>query len=308
MNPVVDDHNPKANREDDKADIAKIISQSRESLRNIHTVHVSERHKELDLEYLIRTMHALINSNNEIWGRCKNNLHHNNDRCNQLSDKAVFIFYRVGFHVVEVLPELTDQNNEAENIVLKSLCSMQSKTFPIPCFPDLLSTFVPPTIDKNGMLNYSEYFKRSFSLEESILLLFFANLKDHLEEIQVFLGEVESWLLGSSRGANFIHHTFSVAVQVKELIHKTAMSDICIRCGEKARSHEKRVTKSNRQVLMCQGYDFDGHVHEGRFVMPSTTILETIASTHPYKLTFDVSNSTGQEKLKLFLAFIKHPD
>jgi len=183
-------------------------------------------------------MHALVNSNNEIWGQCKGNLHHKNQPCSQLNDKAALKFNCVGFHVVEVLPEMNRQNDKKGNIVIWTQCSMQSKTFSVPHLPHILSTFVPAPINKNGMLQYSEYLKRSFSLDDSILIPFLANLKDHLEEFQVFLGKVESWLMGSSRSAIFIQNTFSVAIEVLEKKHSIATR--CIHCGELARYHKRK--------------------------------------------------------------------
>jgi len=64
------------------------------------------------------------------------------------------------------------------------------------------------------MLDYSEYLQRSFILEESILLPLLAILKDHLEEYQVFLGKVESWLMESTRNATFLRKTFNVKLGV----------------------------------------------------------------------------------------------
>ncbi len=61
------------------------------------------------------------------------------------------------------------------------------------------------------MLNYLEYLQRSFIIEESVLLPFLAILKDHLEEFQVFLGKVESWLMESTRKAMFLQETFHVS-------------------------------------------------------------------------------------------------
>jgi len=58
---------------------------------------------------------------------------------------------------------------------------------------------------------------------------------------------------------------------------------------------------------MCEGLDFDGYYHEALFLKQSTIVLETIACPYYYNFMFDVSNISGQERLKKFLAFIKHP-
>jgi len=55
------------NCEDDNKDISQLISQAWKSLRKTLTIVAFKHHKEADLKYLVRIMHALINSNNKIW-------------------------------------------------------------------------------------------------------------------------------------------------------------------------------------------------------------------------------------------------
>jgi len=159
---------------------------------------------------LIKTTQALVTSNNEIWDRCKANFSkHENKQFNHLSEKPNLIFQRVGFSVVNALSR-TD--GYGRSLAFLSQCVQKTKAFSVPCFPHPLRTVVIPSLDKYGMLNYSEYLKRSFILEESIMLPFLAILKDHLEEFQVFLGDIESWLMISARSAAFLQETFNVAL------------------------------------------------------------------------------------------------
>jgi len=90
--------------------------------------------------------------------------------------------------------------------------------FPITCFPHSLRTIVIPSLDKYGMLNYLEYLKRSFILEESIMFPFLAILKDHLKEFQLFLGEVESCLMESTQNTIFLQKTFNLPFQTSKQI------------------------------------------------------------------------------------------
>jgi len=154
------------------------------------------------------------------------------------------------------------------------------------------------------MLEYSEYLKQSFSLDESILVPFLTNLKNHLEEFQVFLGKVESWLMGSSCSTIFIQDTFSVAVEVLEKKHSIATC--CIHCGEIAHYY-KRKKHEQWYVTGVQGADFDGHIRKACFVRKCLTVLETIASSDDFELVFDVSSINGQKRLEKFCAFSNHP-
>jgi len=97
----------------------------------------------------------------------------------------------------------------------------QTKDFSVTCFPHPLRTAVIPSLDKDSMLNYSEYLKRSLILEDSIMLPFLAILKDHLEEFQVFLGSVESWLMENTGNIIFLQQTFNVTLENSKDIGQT---------------------------------------------------------------------------------------
>jgi len=97
----------------------------------------------------------------------------------------------------------------------------QTKDFSVTCFPHPLRTVVIPSLDKDSMLNYSEYLKRSLILEDSIMLPFLAILKDHLEEFQVFLGSVESWLMENTGNIIFLQQTFNVTLENSKDIGQT---------------------------------------------------------------------------------------
>jgi len=204
--------------EDDDEDGAKSgqrFSNVRKKIKTNLTAHVKDRHKGAELDYLIKTTQALVTSNNEIWDRCKANFSkHENKQFNHLSEKPNLIFQRVGFSVVNALSR-TD--GYGRSLAFLSQCVQKTKAFSVPCFPHPLRTVVIPSLDKYGMLNYSEYLKRSFILEESIMLPFLAILKDHLEEFQVFLGNVESWLMKSTRNTIFLENTFNATLAYKQI-------------------------------------------------------------------------------------------
>jgi len=194
-------------------------SNVRKKIRTSLTALVKERDKGVELDYLINTIKALVASNNEIWDRCKANLKNpHNKQFNQLSEAPALVFRRVGFSVVHVLSKSDGDGGSADPLEFKSKWMEQTKAFPVTCLPHSLRTVVIPSLDKDGMVNYLEYLKRSFILEESIMFPFLAILKDHLEEFQVFLGNVESWLEESSRNAIFLQKTFNLPFQTSKQI------------------------------------------------------------------------------------------
>jgi len=214
---------------ENNADSAKIgqqrLSNAREKIISDLTALVTERHKDSELDYLINTTQALVTSNNEIWDRCKANLDQvQNKQFNHLSENLQLTFQCVDFYGVSVTRTMTQKFLLNTNLTyyvpglltFQACSTQQRKAFSVPCFPHPLRTVVIPSLDKDGMLNYLEYLQRSFFLEESILLPFLAILKDHLEEFQVFLGEVESWLMGCTRIATFLQETFNVKLEVAQ--------------------------------------------------------------------------------------------
>jgi len=284
----------KAIREDDNKGQAKTperFLKIRENIRSTLTANVTARHKDAELNYLINTTQALITTNNEIWDRCKTNLDRQDKKFNHLSKKPVLVFYRVGFNEVKVLSAGQHRFGASEGLMFETQYKLQTKSFTVPCLPPSLLSVVIPVIGTDGLLSYSQYLERSFILEESILLPFLAIFKDHLEEFQVFLGDVESWLMGSIRSAIFTQQLFNVAPKSDPAV--------CFLCVNRAR--EKRV--------MCERCELEGCFRNGRSFQPPVILYKTTASSDDdvYKVSFDVSNSSGQKRLTQFFSFVKLP-
>jgi len=191
----------------------------RKKIRSSLTALVTELHQDVELDYLIKSTKGLVTSNREIWNRVKANLKSPlNKQFNQLSEKPELVFQRVGFSNVKALSKTDVSGKSLGQLTFISQWMEQMKAFSVTCFPQPLCAIVNPSLDKDGMLNYLEYLKRSFILEESILLPFLAILKDHLEEFQVFLGNVESWIMERTRNADFLQKAFNVNLEVSRQI------------------------------------------------------------------------------------------
>jgi len=204
-------------------------SNVRKKIRTSLTALVKERDRGVELDYLINTTKGLVASNNEIWNRVKANLKYpQNKHFTQLDEKPEIDIQRVGFSKVKAFSIMDMNGKSLGRLKFISQGVQQTEAFSVPCFPHSLRTVVIPSLDKDGMLNYLEYLKRSFILEESIMLPFLAVLKDHLEEFQVFLGNVESWLMESTRNAVFLQKTFRLTLESCELTRRPyAQQIIC---------------------------------------------------------------------------------
>jgi len=197
-----------------KAGLLQRFSNVRKKIKTNLTALVKECHKDAELDYLINTTQALVASNDEIWSRVKANLKsHANKQFNQLDEEPKLIFHYVGFNVVKALSKMDGYGQRPGPLAFRSVCMEHTKAFSVTCFPDPLRSVIIPTLDKDGMLNYSEYVKRSFILDKDIMHPFLALLKDHLEEFQVFLGTVESWLMENARNTAFLEKTFNVTLK-----------------------------------------------------------------------------------------------
>jgi len=197
--------------DEEGATIAQRFSNVRKKIKTNLTALVKECHQGVKPEYLLKTTQALVTSNNEIWNRCKANLkNHQTEQFNQLSEKPKLIFQHVGFTVVKALSRMDGNGRSLAPLEFQYQCIEQTKAFSVPCFPLPLRTVVIPSLDKDGMLNYVEYLKRSFILDKSIMHPFLSIFMDHLEQFQVFLGNVESWLKENTQNVTFIEAIFNV--------------------------------------------------------------------------------------------------
>ena len=166
--------------------MAQPLFQLRNTIKSSLTPLVSERDRAADLDYLIKITQALVSTNEEIWERCKD---HVIKESTEIYGQNKLFFARFVFNEVHV------RTKRDERPTLETNCEIEKKYFVMTPVPEELSNVLFPRVKKEkSFMNYREYLQNSFLLEETVMIPFLAILKDHLEKIQVDLGNVETWI------------------------------------------------------------------------------------------------------------------
>mmetsp|Transcript_19360 Transcript_19360/g.55733 ORF Transcript_19360/g.55733 Transcript_19360/m.55733 type:complete len:122 (+) Transcript_19360:385-750(+) len=82
----------------------------------------------------------------------------------------------------------------------------------------LTSIFVvSPREDAPELPDYEKLFKSAVLLQDDVLLPLLKAFKDHLEGVQVHLGEIDTWLAVSKSCESFLRETFEqITIRAKE--------------------------------------------------------------------------------------------
>ena len=153
----------------------------------------------IDIPYQIKTIGGIFAINKEIWARCSSNR-----IFKERHDNEIGKMIRRGFFKVF-----------ADGTKMKIKYEEEHKTFEdIPQIPDELTKIIPlcgTSISRYSFLpDYNEYLNRVFLLHDDVLGRFLVRLKDHFEEMQVFLGEIEKWMNTPQTCLSFLRSIFSV--------------------------------------------------------------------------------------------------
>jgi len=133
--------------------------------------------------------------------------------------KTTLTFKRSGYDVVKVrqCPTNTDKTEiitylgrDQKMFSIKSLCEI----------PTGLNDLVVTKHQKapyEAFIDYNAFFRTAITLHDDILEPFLVKLKQHLESIQVCLGEIESWLLEPKSNIQFLEETFGKKLERVQL-------------------------------------------------------------------------------------------
>jgi hypothetical protein len=106
-------------------------------------------------------------------------------------------------------------------------------------------------------------------LHDDVLEPFLAMFKQHLESIQVCLGEIESWLLEHKSNIQFLEETFG-----------------------------KKLDILTDEDLLNEGYALDDEFE------CECQVLKTYNVSGRFETTFTITKASDQKKLKNFLVFM----
>lgn len=256
---------------------------------------------------LLMSTKSLITTNQEIWDRCKTNR-------SRLS-RGILCYSRVS-----LFPQvMCRSDDDKKHLSVIAGYEVTSKDFGAPpSVPAILQESLPLNMpNKNpeypskigNLPDYLSYTEKASLLHEDILIPFLQNFKQHLEDVQVFLTGIETWLSEPANQLDFLHDLFRTKISLPdepEILCSAvrrcpghSKMDICQRCGQSYELHDKRYGGHK-----CDSGD------QGRFWIkhPGEPI---VLAKLPFRGTMDAvfpfRNSHEKRKLKAFKDFIYCP-
>lgn len=155
------------------------------------------------LEEIVRNARAILTTNAEIWERCQQN------RVNASSGEMLFkrlIYDRI----------ILENDTTASTLKANAVSVFSIRDFgKLPTMPDELTSIIAFPIDMKAGQQLSEhayenYFETALVLHEDVLLPFLVRYKEFLKTLQVFLGEIDKWILEVEFRSVFLAKTFGV--------------------------------------------------------------------------------------------------
>jgi hypothetical protein len=295
---------------------------------------------DVDLDHLVRTTRAILAMNNEIWMRCKQ-ARQTEKTSTQASTEGAAIFQRIAFRTIEV----TSSDSQPGTLGFMTTAELKHKDFGLPLpIPQELTDIIAFKMKgpKSIFPDYDLFFERSLLLHEDVLIPFLLKLKNHLEWIQVFLGQIDAWLMEPVSYVEFIKEVFDKELIIptkeegampcmKECTMKHPALSSCLICGEPFSSHRQPSQNSpsssysfssqgphgapQSSLFMQRSQNDQGHscaldqyfgTKRGSFMCfsPEPQLLKTCEASGNHTDTFDIAMETDRKRLKIFLEFV----
>jgi len=180
-----------------------------------------------------------------------------------------------------------------------------------PVIPPCLSSLflLDPQSEGEVFPCYDAYLRKAGLLNDGVLVSFLTQLQEHLEDVQIFVGRIETWLSEPASTTQFLNELFGSGVALIEDVDASMCKPggkvsndgaTCIHCGKPPTSH---IIQNWSDEYRCQGIN-----KIGLFYVPAPTTLltsNTALVRGQMDVTFDLCTDDGKEKLKTFVAFLK---
>ena len=274
---MADNSNPTATN--NELEPLEFLSKIRETLKGRISDDDSEDEKvhNIDIEQNIREIRALLAINDEISKRCMTNV-------KSAGDKTTLTLF--GFYSVRTMQNGT-------NLELITQPQRVEETFDTLLFTTLPSgledTIVPKYKEDTpfqAFIDYDDFFESVLMLlHDDALELFLPKIKDHLEAMQVALGQIDEWAMQTTSNLSFIEETFGKELVIPDDIDSNDLSNKCFYCNCRVSTYPSR---SECSFEMCKTKE---------------TLTECTVSGK-YDTVFYLSQDDERERLKRFMYFV----
>lgn len=259
-----------------------------------------------DLEHLVRTVRAILSTNTEIWESCKGSkCVEPQGQATSASPPTTLPFQRVGYTNVTV-------KTECASLYIETTAERMTKDFECPGpLPEKLTDIIAPKMGDDGLFpNYDRYLDTCLLLHEDVLAPFLVGLKDHLEDVQVFLGSIHAWLAEPIENVSFVEKHFGKKLNIPEAIYCDADCEenhddaaICVNCKDAYCNHDMSDCYSHYTCDSCRAGDED----RGSFPVVGPVLIKECPTSGNHTHEFDLGKETDKERLIRFLEFVSCP-
>ena len=249
-----------------------------------------------DVEQNVREIRALIAVNAEIFDRCMESM---KDKTNPVKIEATE-FIRYGYEVVKA------QQVDTDSTQFITHAEQSIKSFDTTCLstvPHSLSKLVilSKRTDSYSMFaDFESFFINACALHDEVLGPFFAELKDHLQLVQVCLGNIDEWLMESHGNIRFLESIFEKKLEIP----------VGLKCVCEEGTHTPKDNcfdcKFSFQYHTIAGFPNACPVIDGarrHFKCNRPIVLKICSTPGTYIATFVISYSKDQLKLKKLLEY-----
>lgn len=200
----------KAKRTTTMSHLQEFRNQSRKSIEKNLGCPIKDD-DDVDLEHLFRTTKALIVTNKEILERCESS----RKVVNGVENSKQLIYRRNVTRRASALLIHTGSRwyephvGKVATHIVFSFQRIDEEKVLEPQLDDLGKFFIPVRRnDVPDLIDYDAYLEKASLLDDATLALCLTTLKAHLEDMQVMLGEVESWLAHPEVVTTFLKSRF----------------------------------------------------------------------------------------------------
>lgn len=147
----------------------------------------------------MRSVRELLKANKSTWKRCQK-------RLIEGTNGSTRSFVRIGFVTVHSATE----NNK---IVFTTRAERSEKAFDmhqLEILPGKLGGIFAVQHDEFGFVDYEAFLEKALLLHERVLGPFLHQLKEHLENVNGLLEEIDAWLTEPKTDLNFLRNTFGL--------------------------------------------------------------------------------------------------
>jgi hypothetical protein len=215
--------------------------------------------------------------------------------------------------------EFITEQQRLKAFCLKSLCEL-------PASLNDLFVVKHQAAPYKAFIDYDAFFRTAIVLHDDVLEPFLVKLKQHLESIQVCLGEIESWLLEPKSNIQFLEETFQNKLLI---ITATPLGDDYGYPWQKDNRNFPDSLPREMNTWICQRCNlyFKEHKHNHKYVRegsifkfqcpdtlgffkkwdnrPECQVLKCYSEeSGKFEKTFTIAKASDQQKLKKFIDFM----